>query len=169
MKTKLILMIVAALLIGIGGLCIVKEKMKDKININELEVSNIKSFYITYSNGYMINAYTRYQLILEDGVYIAKIKPYGVYEEDELEIKVEETLMEKIVNILVKYEVNKWNGFDKTDKYVLDGDSFSFSVLLNNDKSISASGYMMWPEHFRDVVGEISPLFMDIYNKENLD
>ena len=166
MKIKYLLMIIAALLIIMGGFCMMYEKKKDKITIEDLDTANIKSFYITYSNGYMMNAYTRYQLLVDNEKFIAKIKPYGIYEEDELVIEVNSELMEKISNVLVKYEVNKWNGFDKVDKDVLDGDSFSFSLSLKNDKSLSAHGYMRWPDHFRDVRDEINSMFMEIYNKE---
>ena len=114
----------------------------------------------------MVNSYTRYSLIMEDGKYIVEIKPYGVDEDDKLEIEVEKPIIEKISNVLKKYEVNKWDGFNKSDQGVLDGDSFSFSLTLNNDKTIHASGYMRWPDHFRDVRDAISPIFMEIYNKE---
>ena len=163
MKIKYVMIIIVIIVIGVCCYLILN---KNRIRNYNLDGSNIKSFYISYSNGYMMNAYTRYQLALESDKYIAKIKPYGVAEEDILEIEVEKELMENISEVLKKYEVNKWNGFNKTDKGVLDGDSFSFSVTLINDQSIEASGYMRWPEHYRDVVNEISPLFMSIYNKE---
>ena len=140
-------------------------RKKAAIKEEDLDVEKIKSFYITYSNGYAMNSYTRYELRLEDGKYLAEIKPYGVSEEDLLEIEVDKSVIDKIAEVLKKYEVNKWNGFDKTDQGVLDGDSFSLSVGLEDNKSISAHGYMMWPEHYRDVVSEISSIFMDIYNK----
>ena len=166
MKIKYLIIVITVILIGIGGALIMRNKRKPIINNDELEASNIKSIYLTYTNGYMMNAYTRYQLIIENDKYIAKIKPYGVDENDILEIEVSKDLMEEISKVLKKYEVGKWDGFDKTDQGVLDGDSFSFSVLLNNDKDISASGYMKWPKNYGNVVGEISLLFMNIYNKE---
>lgn len=146
--------------------CFFLFKLFRKETINDLDITKIKSFYITYSNGYAINSYTRYELGINDGKYVAKIKPYGVSEEDLLEIEVDKSIMDKIEEILKKYEVNKWDGFDKSNQGVLDGDSFSLSVGLKDNKSIHASGYMMWPDHYRDVVNEISPIFTEIYTNE---
>ncbi|MBP5242600.1 MAG: hypothetical protein J6Z36_02795, partial [Clostridia bacterium] len=39
--------------------------------------------------------------------------------------------------VLNKYNVYSWDGFDKTNKNVLDGNSFSFSVNMNNGDDIS--------------------------------
>ncbi len=47
----------------------------------------------------------------------------------------------------------------------MDGDSFSISITMINDKSINASGYMKWPNNFRNVRDEISVLFMNLYNE----
>lgn len=159
MKIKVIVTIIALLIVI--GCVLLKNKRKDI----ELTSSNIKSFYITYTNGNMANAYTRYELSNKDGIYYVKIKPHLIDEEDELEVEVKQEFVEKIILILSKYEVNTWDGFNKNDNNVLDGDSFSFSILFN-DKSIHANGYMKWPNHFHDVVNEISPLFMNIYNEK---
>ncbi len=165
MKLKYILIIALVIIMAIGGFYYMKYR-KEKVKDEDLEIANIKSFYITYTNGYMMSSYTRYQLTIKDGIYMVEIKPYGVGEEDKLETEVTIDLLEEITKILKKYEVNKWDGFDKTDQGVLDGDSFSFLVSFNNDKSIHASGYMMWPKNYRNVRDEISTLFMNIYNKE---
>ncbi len=99
MKTKVIIIIII-ILIGIGGLYHMgrKRKVKEK----DLEISNIKSFYFTYTNGYMINSYTRYQIVIEEEKYIAKIKPYGKSEDEEKEIEINQDFIEKIVTILKK-------------------------------------------------------------------
>ena len=166
MKTKYIIIIALSIIVIIGGICLVRKLSKETIKEEDLDISEIKSFYITYSNGYAMNYYTRYELDYKDGVYIAKIKPHGIREEDLLEIEVEKEVMERIAEILKKYQVNKWDGFDKTDQGVLDGDSFSFSVSLEGNKTIHASGYMMWPENYSSVRAELDDLFMEIYNKE---
>ena len=165
MKLKVVMMLIAVLVLIGGGIMLFKNRSK-KIKEDELNIENIKSFYFTYTNGYMINAYTRYHLSFEDNKYLVEIKPYGVSEEDKLETEVEKDVLEKIVNILKKYQVNKWNGFNKSDHGVMDGDSFNLSVNFLNDKAVSASGYMRWPNDYRNVRDEISDIFMEIYNKE---
>ena len=105
-------------------------------------ISNIKYFYFTYSNGYAMNAYTKYQIDEKDGKY---------------ELSLEK--MKELEIILNQYNVSELNGFNKTDKNVLDGDSFSFSLRMENNKGISASGYMKWPENYKNVVRELETFF----------
>ncbi len=161
MKMKYV--IIGVIVIVIGIFCFIKFSRKNYVDFSE---SEIKSFHLSYSNGYMMNANIIYEFKLEDDRYIASIKPYLVADENTLIIDIDQDIVEKIVDILKKYEVNKWDGFDKVDKDVLDGDSFSLSVWFKDDKSIHASGYMMWPENYRNVRDEISDIFMEIYNKE---
>ena len=151
---KKVYVIIGLIIIVLGGCCYLLFRNKNKINVNELEVSNIKSFYFGYSNGYMINSNIRYELKIEDEKYIAKT------------IEVSKDIMDKASEIFKKYEVNKWDGFNKSDHNVMDGDSFSLGIWFNDDKSIHASGYMMWPDNYRNVREEISDLFMEIYNRE---
>lgn len=162
MKLKYIIIGLIIVIIGVCCYLILGNKKR----IKDEELDSVRSFYMTYSNGYMINAYTRYQLNIKDDKYIAEIKPYGVAEEDKLEIEVEKKVLDEITEVLKKYHVSKWDGFNKSDHGVLDGDSFSLSIYLNDDKSIQASGYMMWPENYRNVRDEISEIFMKIYNQE---
>jgi hypothetical protein len=160
MKNKIILLIVigVVLLISIVVLCIIFGPKKVKI-------SEIKSIHFSYSNGYSAYAYTMYDLDYKDGKYIASIKPDGIPENEAREINVDEEFVKKIENILSKYNVGSWDGFRESDKYVLDGDSFSLSVHFVDKTDISASGYMRWPKNYSNVREELDNLFMGLYNK----
>ena len=164
MKIKYIMLFVVLVIVIIFLLVF---RRHDYIPKEELGVDNLKSFSLSYTSGYMMNSDTRYRLTYRDGEYIANIKPRLKDDEEGLEIAVNKEMMEEVSKILIKYDVGKWNGFDKVDKDVLDGNSFSFIVVLNDDKVIKASGYMKWPNNYREVVGEIEPLFMNIYNKNS--
>jgi hypothetical protein len=166
MKLKYFI-IVFIVIIGVGLFMVFRKK--DYLKLKDLEKSDITYFSMFYTQGYMINSDIRYKIEYseETGKYMVLIKPYGVSEEDGLIIE-EDGLREKIKDILVKYQVNKWHGFNKSDHDVLDGDSFSIYVKLSNDKTIEASGYMSWPDNYRNVRDEISEIFMEIYNKKDL-
>ena len=86
MKTKYIIIIGMIILTIIGGICLIKLlKDKDKpkpTTKEEWDYSKVKSFYITFSNGYAMDSYTVYQLIFENDVYTVKIKPYGINEDN---------------------------------------------------------------------------------------
>ena len=144
-----------------------KKKQENEI-IKTIENGDLKSLYLSYSKGYMMNANIRYDFNFdkETNKYYVEIKPYLIAEEDKLKIEVDDSFKDKLSDILIKYNVDKWDGFNKSDQNVLDGDGFSFSARFQDDTSVSASGYMMWPDNYRNVRDELDSLFMDIYNKE---
>ena len=160
MKNKIFILIIIGIVIltTIVVLCIIFRPKK-------VEISEIKSMHFSYSNGYSAYAYSTYDLDYKDGKYIASIKPDGIPDSEAREISVDKDFVKKIESILSKYDVGGWDGFRESDKYVLDGDSFSLSVYFVDKTSISASGYMRWPKNYSSVKEELSKLFMDLYNK----
>lgn len=155
-KLIVVICILVVIFIIISIMCIIK-------SIKKVEISSIKSFKYFYSNGYAINANTEYTLEYKDNNYIVTIKPNGVPEEDKKEFEVDKEFASKIEEIFKKYDVGYWNGFDKIDSRVLDGDSFSFSVTFENEDEIYASGYMVWPKNYREVKEELNNLFNKLY------
>ena len=133
-------------------------------NKKDNSITDFKSFRLFYTKGYAMNADISYELIDKDNKLIALIKPYGISDEDKLEIEVSSDVKKEVIEVLQKYQVHKWDGFHKSDKNVLDGDSFSISINLLDDKNISASGYMSWPTNYRSVVSEIDTIFMHLYD-----
>lgn len=124
-------------------------------------MSNTISFNFFYTKGYAFNADIRYEYELKDGKYYASIKPYEVSEEDKTTKEVDKEFIIKVEEILNKYEVYKWNGFNKSDNDVLDGDSFSLSVSTE-EETISASGYMSYPDNYLKVKNELDILFEEL-------
>ena len=134
-----------------------------KIKRKPVEIENIKYLHFGYSTGTMINAYVSYDLSYKDGKYIVKIKPNGKSEEEVKEREITKKEVKKIEEIVEKYEVYKWDGFNKSDPNVLDGNSFNMSITLKEGKIISASGYMKYPNNYREVKDELDDLFMKMY------
>ena len=158
MKKTFIIIGIAIVLIAIMiVLCII-------LNNKKVKISEIKNFSFSYTQGYMINSSIRYNLEYKDDKYIATVKPYGIPDEEAREIKVSDDFVKEIEEILSKYEVNSWNGFNKSDKYVLDGDSFSCFIDFKNGESVSAHGYMSWPKNYSSVRKELDDKFMGLYN-----
>lgn len=161
MKIKWLLWIIGIVLVLFIILFIIYliDKNKDNNDLPKVrEINDIKSLHYSYSVGYAINAYYTYDLDCEDKCII-KIKPNGYPEEEAKEYEVDDKTLNKIADILNKYEVSKWDGFDKSDKNVLDGNSFSFIVRLKNGGSIHASGYMKWPNNYSQVKNELKEVF----------
>jgi len=161
MKPKyivLIILLVVVLLITTVLLC---TKLLKKI-----EIKNTKSFSFSYTTGYTINSSVVYTLNKDRDKITVSIKPDGISEEEKLETIVDSSFLSDLENILNEYNVGSWNGFDKNDKYVLDGNSFSLSIRMEDDKSVSAHGYMRWPNNYANVKEKLNNLFMKVYNKE---
>lgn len=113
----------------------------------------------------MVNANIMYEINYENDRYFVKVKPYGISLDDALEMEIGSDEVKKVEDILVEYKVSEWDGFQKSDMNVLDGNSFSLSVNFINDESIHASGYMRYPKGYREVCSAFDEFFMNIYNK----
>lgn len=163
MKNKYLIMIIIilVLLVIIIGICLIKRR-------NKVEIKDIKSMYFSYSNGYMINSNVYYELNCKENKCIATIKPNQMSEENKLEVEVDKKTVHEIIKVLKENEIEKWNGFDKSNKNVLDGDSFTFQ-LKTNDNEIYAHGYMKWPKNYSNVRNSLDNIFMDIYNSNKND
>ena len=158
MKEKIGLLIIIVIMATVLTFMIIFRK--------KVEIKNIKYMHFSYSVGYAMYSNVNYDLEYKNSKYIAKIKPDGIADDDAKEVEVDEKTVGKIEEILKKYNVNSWNGFNKSDKYVLDGDSFSFSLSLKDETYISASGYMKWPKNYREVRSELDDIFMNLYDKK---
>lgn len=148
--------ILLGIIIGIGGLGIM---ILPNILKKEIKITSIQKFRYSYTQGYSMNAEVIYSLECNDACEI-EIKPYLEEPEKTRKLTVGKDFKEKLESILRKYHVGKWNGFNKNNPYVLDGDSFSLSIVFQNGTSISASGYMKWPKQYREVKKEIDILFL---------
>lgn len=131
--------------------------------VKKTVIKDIKYLRLSYSNGYAMYAYTIYEIDYMDGKYILTTKPYGVPDEEVQKEEISKEDIKKIEDILSNYDVSAWDGFNKTDKNVLDGDSFSFSLKYDDDRTVSASGYMRYPNNYREVKQELESIFKNYY------
>ena len=162
MKYKYLILVTLILIFTTGCFWTVKYKTKR-------DIKDIKSFHFSYSTGNYIYGSVSYEIKVEDEEYILSIKPDGVEEEKSTKIEIDEMAVKNVLNILNKYNVKSWNGFDKSDMDVLDGNSFSMSLTEKDGTNTSAHGYMMWPDNYHEVRDELDELFKNILEekKEN--
>lgn len=155
MKARYILLLI--LLIVIIILVIVRISIYKKKSIT---IKNIKSFTYSGNRGNMINANYSYKISKENEKYKASIKKWG--EEKPIELELSKEKVEELENLLNKYNVSSWNGFEKNNKYVLDGDGFYLGITLTTGEDITASGYMMHPNNYREVDVALDKFFLDL-------
>ena len=151
---------VIIILVLIGGISMFILKKNNKVKITDIKYL---SFY--YTQGNMMNSNVKYTLTYENDKYIAEIKPNFKSEEEMKKVEIKKNDIEKIIETLKKYNVNKWNGFNKSDKYVLDGDSFSLYITFLDNTKLNASGYMMYPKNYNEVQNVLDKIFLSYYNE----
>ena len=166
MKNKwLIIVILAVLVIALISVVIFYLTRKRII----LTKDNIKHIHFSYSTGNMMHANVSYDIDLEKEGYVATIKPDRVSDEAAKKVSIDKKTMEKLVNELNKYNITSWDGFKKSDKNVLDGDSFSLSIGTKNEEWIGASGYMSWPKNYSEVKGVFDSVIGDLYKVKDFN
>ena len=58
--------------------------------------------------------------------------------------------VEKLEDIIKKYEIDKWNGFNDSDNDIMDGTYFSLDVKYDSGSVIKAYGYMKSPDNYQE-------------------
>ena len=142
--------------------CACSKEVEEKVKLE-----NTTHFRFYYSVGNYIDAYVVYTLDLnDDNKYIVSFKDDGVKEEDKLTREVGKDEVLKLEEIFNKYYIYEWDGYSKADQDVLDGNSFSLNYKNADKISISASGYMMYPERYRDFKEEIIYFYHNLFFDE---
>lgn len=146
-----------------GGGDFLRPEIVDDSKMDPVEVSNVEIFSFGEGGGMEVWGNTSYQADLVDGQAEIRIKPYGIPDDEALEVKMDASFMDEITEICKKYDIGKWNGFDKSDTGVMDGSSFHLLAMMDNGKEISASGYEVYPDNYSDFSGAIASLFGEVY------
>ena len=147
-----------AVLFGIIGVIIVSLSIL-VVSAKIVNIDNIKSFSYGYTGGYVSDANVEYTLSHENDGYIASIKPAYAPQEERIYFSVDESFANELEEILVTNKVGKWNGFDRYNRRVKDGDSFFLYITMMDGTELSAKGYMKWPRNYSAVKQEIEALF----------
>jgi len=124
-----------------------------------VKIGEIETFSLSHRSENTAYGDEHYALRLEDGVYTASVKPLNVPTEETQSFAVDEEFARELEQILIDNGVGKWNGFDKVDKRVLDGRSFSLYITMTDGTSVDAHGYMRWPKNYTDVNAAVEALF----------
>lgn len=157
MRKILVLLVIIVIILVV--ILMILSMFRKKVSIDD-----IKSFHFSYSTGTMMYANVAYDLRCDEKC-IAVIKPSGVADTEALEVSCDDNVRNEIKKLMEKYHVDKWNGFDKSDNNVLDGNSFSLSIEMQNGETITAYGYMKWPLNYREFSNNVDSIFSKLYNK----
>ena len=123
-------------------------------------VTEIRTFRFSVTENMSMYGQTVYELeVKDDGTGVITVKPCDVPDEEAVTAAVDADFVRGLEAMLRENGVGGWNGFDRVDKRVLDGRSFSLSVTMAGGKSISAHGYMKWPKNYREVRAALDEMF----------
>ena len=125
----------------------------------QAELRDLTYLHFSYSTGNAVNAYVTYGLTEENGAFTATVKPEGVPDEEAAAFPVDAAFVQDAEALLRKYGVGGWDGYDKSNNRVLDGNSFSLSVKTADGRRVGAHGYMSWPRHYAEVRAGLDGLF----------
>ena len=155
MKRKIIIVFIVLLIVILVYLFTFRKK---------ITITDIESFHFSYTTGTAMFSTVSYDLKCESDKCTVKIKPNNAEDTKTKEIETDLKIKNEIKTILKKYQVADWNGFNKNDKHVLDGNSFYLNIIMEKEE-ITASGYMKYPKNFKEFSKDIDSIFLPIYNK----
>ena len=149
-------MIKKILLLGILIIIIICIGVFIMMKVNKKKIDSIKEFEYTISDGRRGN--TTYEIKCDDKC-ILTTKLIGFDDDKKVSVELDNKTIDQIVEILKYYDVASWDGFNKSDKRVLDGTSYDFKVITKDNVKIYASGYMKYPKNYKDVVNKLTKIF----------
>ena len=132
----------------------------------KIVIENTKYFRYSYSVGVYVNGNSSFEIEKLDDKYMAYYKPVGMSEEKRMEKEVTTDYVLGLEKILNDHTIYKWNGFNKADKYVLDGNDFHLTYKKDDDITITASGYMKYPDGYRGFESDIGNYFEELFKEE---
>ena len=72
--------------------------------------------------------------------------------------KIDARYVDELFQVIEKYDLYEWDGFDKTREGVLDGEGFRLEVTFTDGTSITANGDNAFPADYFDAIGEIQDI-----------
>lgn len=72
-----------------------------------------------------------------------------------------EEVLTRLGELLGKYHVEQWDGFDAGSGCVLDGSSFELQMTLADGTTVHAKGNNRFPDHYSEVYSPLWQLFSD--------
>lgn len=108
-------------------------------------IISFKYYYGSYNSGYY-----EYNINVEDDKVIFIAKGYnGVALAVNKEI--DSDYLKKLSDLINDNKLYEWDGFDRSDKDILDGYGFTLEVNYNDNTSLKANGYMKYPKNYNEI------------------
>ena len=113
---------------------------------------NLTRFYIS-RGGYMVPQ--SYEIMLRDDTYT-------IQENEDKPRSIDPKLVDELLEIIQKYDLESWDGFHGSNPDVLDGEDFSLELQFADGTSVYASGSNAFPENYHDAMASIDRILEKI-------
>ena len=115
----------------------------EALRVTLTPVRALSTFYV-YRSGDI--RYDSYQITMDpDGYHVS------VSEEPELPVSAD--AVHALMDVIDTYDVVSWDGFSKSQRFVLDGESFWLDFTLTDGTRVHARGDNAFPEHYFEAMG----------------
>nr|MBQ6242864.1 hypothetical protein [Lachnospiraceae bacterium] len=125
-------------------------------------ITTLESLSYSFTDNMSRYGTGRLEIVWKNGTYTATVKPVNEPDESAKTVRLAPEKVLAIEELFKQYDVGSWNGFDKNNKGVLDGRSFSLSVKMAEGQEIYARGYMKWPKNYSEVAGALKALMQEL-------
>lgn len=123
----------------------------------EIETARTLSTLSVYRYGEIY--YDSYSIFMDEGGYRVSVN-------DEEPVSVSEEAVQELMKVIEAYNIFSWDGFDKTNENVLDGEGFLFEIGFTDGTSVKAQGDNAFPDRYGDAMGEIWDILTDLSKEE---
>ena len=120
-----------------------------KTNEQKQEVKDIRSFEYHYNGSIGANSYQNTVTCTDEGITLS-IEEMPFPEYGTLSCKVDSAFLHALEALCTESGVAGWNGFNRSNPDVCDGDGFSLYITYEDGKTISAHGSNSFPSGYRD-------------------
>lgn len=136
---------------------------RNKEVISEEDILNSNDIYINYRVTNMRDS-KKYIFSINENESKYELLRYN--DEVLVSTNIDKEDIKNLKDALIIGHVNKWDGFSKSNKYVMDGEMFDFTAKINGIK-IYATGSNSFPKGYRDFYNKINNIVKkyDIINE----
>ena len=84
-------------------------------------------------------------------------------------LPIDEAFLQELSAVIDSHNLRKWDGFQKSDPMMMDGDGFSLVVTFTEGAGIFASGSNRYPEGYHEAAETIEAVFLGYLKKNGIN
>ena len=120
----------------------------EKLNVTLESERRISTFFLTRNGDIKYDTYNISWC--KDGYYLSINDEGGRY--------IDTDFADSLMQIFDEYDLSQWDGFDKSNQYVLDGEGFWLEIRLTDGTTVSARGENAFPRNYYQVMDRMQEI-----------